>query len=356
MASATSCRPGRTGSTTLAQIFTFKGAGDRCRRTSPTSSRSTKTSSTASPRLTDDQIPNYFKDATFGVPPGEVESTIEPRPGVTIHARQRLRGPAHLRRHPRRHDVRGRLRGRRRPPLPDGRPAPHRPRRTRLLPRRLQRRRRRRASGASRPTPKPTSKSSSTQAPQLYGAAGQQAVDRRQRATSKGSTPTSPPPTLNPALKPGEYTLLEQADGTVESHRRDRDRLAGRRHLRQGGGNELNSALTMQAFVERWARRPGRKAWLGFRSQERPGGADDDLQDASRTRPAAPSPSGPGAAGPEHGPLHADRRRRLGERRRAAATRQRRRRACRRRSKRPATPPTGSWSRPRTRPPATRSR
>ena len=47
----------------------FLGTG-ACHRISPTSSRSTKTSSTASPTLTDDQIPNYFKDATFGVPAG----------------------------------------------------------------------------------------------------------------------------------------------------------------------------------------------------------------------------------------------------------------------------------------------
>ena len=32
--------------------------------------------------------------------------------------------------------------------------------------------------------------------------------------TSTGSTPTSPPPTLDPKLKPAEYTLLGQADGT----------------------------------------------------------------------------------------------------------------------------------------------
>src|SRR6201999_2674187 len=36
------------------------------------------------PTLTDEQIPNYFKDATFGVPANEVESSIEPKPGVTI--------------------------------------------------------------------------------------------------------------------------------------------------------------------------------------------------------------------------------------------------------------------------------
>ena len=38
------------------------------------------------PTLTDETVPNYFKDATFGVAPGEVESTIEPKPGVTISA------------------------------------------------------------------------------------------------------------------------------------------------------------------------------------------------------------------------------------------------------------------------------
>src|SRR5256714_2854459 len=37
-----------------------------------------------SPGLTHDQIPNYFKDATFGVRPGDVESTEHPRPGLTI--------------------------------------------------------------------------------------------------------------------------------------------------------------------------------------------------------------------------------------------------------------------------------
>src|SRR3954469_20311187 len=38
----------------------------------------------ASPGLTHEQIPNYFKDATFGVKPDDVESTTTPRAGVTI--------------------------------------------------------------------------------------------------------------------------------------------------------------------------------------------------------------------------------------------------------------------------------
>jgi Penicillin amidase len=38
----------------------------------------------ASPTLTHDDIAKYFKDATFGVKPEDVESTESPRPGVTI--------------------------------------------------------------------------------------------------------------------------------------------------------------------------------------------------------------------------------------------------------------------------------
>src|SRR3954452_17286967 len=38
----------------------------------------------ASPHLTHDQLSKFFKDATFGVKPDDVESTIHPREGVTI--------------------------------------------------------------------------------------------------------------------------------------------------------------------------------------------------------------------------------------------------------------------------------
>ena len=38
----------------------------------------------------------------------------------------------------------------------------------------------------------------------------------------------------------------------------------------KGGGNELNSALTMEAMVERMGKKAGRKAWEGFRSKNDP--------------------------------------------------------------------------------------
>src|SRR5215210_1920729 len=38
----------------------------------------------ASPTLTHARIGDFFKDATFGVPPGDTASTISPQPGLTI--------------------------------------------------------------------------------------------------------------------------------------------------------------------------------------------------------------------------------------------------------------------------------
>ena len=148
----------------------------------------------ASPTLSEDQIPSYFKDATFGVPRRRSGIGNRTAPRGDDRPRQSLRRPPCLRRDPRRHDVRRRLRGRRRPPLPDGRAAPHRPCRTRLLPRRRQRRRRRRASGSSPPTPKPTSNNSWRKRRSSTAPSG----SRRSTTSapmSKGSTPTSPPPT-----------------------------------------------------------------------------------------------------------------------------------------------------------------
>ena len=49
----------------------------------------------ATPGLTAAQIPNYFKDASFGVPAGQVERTYSPRAGLTI-VRDSNHGQAHI--------------------------------------------------------------------------------------------------------------------------------------------------------------------------------------------------------------------------------------------------------------------
>ena len=88
-------------------------AGHCCRRTSPTSSRSTKTSLYASPTLTEDQIAELLQGRHLRRPGRR--SRIDDRTAARgdDRPRQSLRRAAHLRRHPRRHDVRRRLRRRR---------------------------------------------------------------------------------------------------------------------------------------------------------------------------------------------------------------------------------------------------
>lgn len=88
--------------------------------------------------------------------------------------------------------------------------------------------------------------------------------------TSKGSTPFIAAANLNPTLKLGEYTLL----GKPMEAWKPTDVIAIASLIGgifgQGGGNGLNSALTMQAFVKRMGQKAGRKAWEGFRSKNDP--------------------------------------------------------------------------------------
>ena len=190
------------------------------------------------------------------------------------------------------------------------------------------------ASGSSRPTPKPTWNSSG-QAPQHYGASGPAGGRRRPRLRRGDQRLRRRAPTLDPKLKPGEYTLLGKPMEAVEADRRDRDGLADRRHLRQG--RRQRAELGADHAGLRQAHR--RKA----------PGAGPGSTSAPRTTPRRrrPSPSGSrtrprsafakrGLALPDPGTVrHPERRERLGgvagTRRRA---RRRRRPAARRRSSR----------------------
>jgi acyl-homoserine lactone acylase PvdQ len=74
--------PGQNGFDNLAQAAEFKAAG-----TYPPHSNDQlgmySNLTTAVP-ITESQIPQFYKDATFGVPDGDVASTESPEPGVTI--------------------------------------------------------------------------------------------------------------------------------------------------------------------------------------------------------------------------------------------------------------------------------
>jgi acyl-homoserine lactone acylase PvdQ len=222
----------------------------------------------AAPTLTEDQIPSYFKDATFGVPAGEVESEIESRPGVTI-VRDKAFGVPHVYGDTRadtmfgagyagaadrlflmdvlRHTGRAELAS-----FLGGSNA---------------------GADASQwqfaPYTEADLERQLAQAPQLYGALGQQAVDDVD-AYVEGINAYVAAANLDPKLKPGEYTLLNKP---MEPWK-PTDVIAIASLVGgifgQGGGNELNSALTMQAFVKRMGKKAGRSAWADFRSKNDP--------------------------------------------------------------------------------------
>jgi acyl-homoserine lactone acylase PvdQ len=222
----------------------------------------------ASRTLTESQIPSYFKDATFGVPAGEAESTIEPRPGATI-VRDKAFGIPHVYGTTRADTMFG---------------AGYAGAQDRLFLMDVLRHTGRAelasflggsnaGADASQwgfaPYTEADLEKQLAQAPQLYGQAGQQAV-ADVAAYVEGINAYIAATNLNPELKPAEYTIL----GKPMEPWKPTDVIAIASLVGgifgQGGGNELNSALTMEAFVNRMGKKAGRKAWEGFRSKNDP--------------------------------------------------------------------------------------
>lgn len=86
--------PGQNGNATFAEILAFQLFGIRPRHSSDT--RAPYERLVWNHRgLTEEQLGTYFNDASFGVPPGQVESRIQPRADVTI-IRDRATGIPHI--------------------------------------------------------------------------------------------------------------------------------------------------------------------------------------------------------------------------------------------------------------------
>jgi acyl-homoserine lactone acylase PvdQ len=259
--------PGENGLATFPQILSFRGSGalpPHFADQQPLYENLVY----GSPTLTDAQVPNYFKDATFGVPPADVASTVTPRPGVTI-VRDSAYGVPHIYgdtradtmfgagyagaadrlflmdvlRHTGRADLSTFLGG-----SNAGMDA---------------------QQWAFAPYTEPDLQRQVDQLPQLYGTEGQQAVADLQGYVD-GINAYIAAAGADPSLRPGEYLLLNKP---IEPWKTTDvvaiASLVGGIFGR-GGGNELGSALTMQSFVERFGRRAGRKIWLGFRSKNDP--------------------------------------------------------------------------------------
>ena len=118
------------------------------------------------------------------------------------------------------------------------------------------------------------------EAPKLYGAKGQQAVEDLDSYV-EGINAYIAAANLDPALKPAEYTLLSKPmepwkPTDVVAIASLVGGIFGR-----GGGNELNSALTMQSFVERMGKEKGRA----------PPGSDSARRTTPKRRRRSPSRS-----------------------------------------------------------------
>ncbi len=123
--------------------------------------------------------------------------------------------------------------------------------------------------GASRRTPKPTWKSRSRRWKPNTARAGKQAVEDLDNYV-EGINAYIAAANLDPKLKPAEYSFINKP---MEPWK-PTDIIAIASLVGgifgKGGGNELHSALTMEAMVERMGEKAGRKAWEGFRSKNDP--------------------------------------------------------------------------------------
>jgi acyl-homoserine lactone acylase PvdQ len=259
--------PGENGTASLAQIFAFRGTGALPPHFVDQQALY-ENLAYAAPSLTDAQVPAYFKNATFGVPASEVESTIEPKPGVTI-VRDAAYGVPHVYGDTRADTMFG---------------AGYAGAADRLFLMDVLRHTGRAelasflggsnaetdaAQWGFAPYTEADLERQLAEAPRLYGQAGQQALEDVQSYV-EGINAYIAAANVNPALKPGEYALL----GKPMEPWKPTDVVAVASLVGgifgRGGGNELGSAETMQAFEARFGRKPGRRAWLGFRSKNDP--------------------------------------------------------------------------------------
>jgi acyl-homoserine lactone acylase PvdQ len=224
----------------------------------------------ADPTLTDAQVPSYFKDATFGVKPGDVARTEQPEPGVTIvrdagydvpHIYGDTRsevmfGAGYAGAEDRlflmdvlRHTARAQLAS-----FAGGSASNRQMDETQW---------------AIAPYTEQDLQSQIDAAPKLYGAAGVQLVSDAQSYVD-GINAYIRAATLNPLLMPSEYLATGQlpqpwklTDVIVEAS------LIGG-IFGKGGGNEVNSALALKALERRFGKRSGMKAWSDFREKNDP--------------------------------------------------------------------------------------
>jgi acyl-homoserine lactone acylase PvdQ len=225
----------------------------------------------SAPALTNADVPRFFKDATFGVPAGQVESTITPQPGVTI-LRDSAYGVPHVYGDTRedvmfgagyanaqdrlflmdilRHTGRAELSS-----FIGGSPG-------------------NRAMDAQQwalaPYTDAELQEQINQAPALYGAEGARLV-RDAQSYIAGINAYIADALADPVnLLPAEYVALGKmpTEWTTADLIAEASLIGG--IFGRGGGHELESAEALQALVKRFGRTAGRRAWREFRAKNDP--------------------------------------------------------------------------------------
>ncbi|MBA2521971.1 MAG: penicillin acylase family protein [Solirubrobacterales bacterium] len=224
----------------------------------------------ASPTFGAADVERFFKDATFGVPAGGVESTETPRPGVAI-VRDSAYGVPHVYGETR-DDVMfgaGYANAEDRLFLMDVLRHTGRAQLSSFVGGSASNRAMDRDQWQFAPYTEADLQSQIDAAPTLYGQDGQEVVDDL-HGYSDGINAYISKALLDPTKLPAEYAAL----GKLPEPWRPTDTVAEASLIGgifgKGGGRELDSALTMQAFVDRFGRRAGRRAWLDFRSKNDP--------------------------------------------------------------------------------------
>ncbi len=224
----------------------------------------------ASPTLSHEQIGDYFKDATFGVPEGEVASTESPREDVTIE-RDKAYGVPHIYGTTRagvmfgagyaaaedrlflmdvlRHTAKAELSS-----FAGGSAGDRAMDRTQWL---------------IAPYTEADLQSQLTNAPKLYGARGEQVVDDLGEFVA-GINQYIREALVDPNKLPAEYAAL----GKLPAEWKPTDVIAEASLIGgifgKGGGAEVRSALALEALEAKLGRKAGRAAWSDLRESDDP--------------------------------------------------------------------------------------
>jgi acyl-homoserine lactone acylase PvdQ len=226
----------------------------------------------AAPGLTAAQIPSYFKDATFGVQPGNVESTESPRSDVTI-VRDKGFGVPHIYGSTRAGTMFG---------------LGYATAEDRLffidILRHLGRAQLTSFAGgapgnqefdaqqwATAPYTEADLTKQVTQFTQLYGAEGAQVADDVVNYVD-GINQYIAEARIDPLKMPGEYAAIGKPQGPDDFKPEDLIATASLVGgiFGNGGGGELGSAQVYEAAQQRFGRKAGAKVWDDFRSAEDP--------------------------------------------------------------------------------------